>query len=72
MKVPRPLGLQNREFLNNDQMMSRKHRSFTAVRGGEILFRPQRDDAGRVNVIMRHIVMPLDVIEVDRSQILIG
>ncbi len=36
------------------------------MRGGEILVGTKRDDTGRIDVVVRDVVMPLDVVEVDR------
>lgn len=37
-----------------------------AVRLIEVLDRSEGDDAVRIDVVMRHVVMPLDVVEVHR------
>src|SRR5437763_9916064 len=40
--------------------------SFAAVRSCKIDNRPERNNPGRINFFMSHVVVPLDVIDADR------
>ena len=38
---------------------------FAAMGGGKVLVGAERDDTGRIDVVVGDVVMPLDVVEVD-------
>src|SRR6476660_2627999 len=36
------------------------------MRGSEVLYRPERDDPGGIDVVVRDVIMSFDMVEVDR------
>jgi hypothetical protein len=42
--------------------------AFAIVSAGQVLQRSERDDARRVYVVVGRVVVPLDVIEIDRRR----